>query len=158
MRPQLAFAFIFVTVLLDSIGFGLIMPVTPQLIMDVSGDTLTSAARDSGLLMEPGSGVPDVKKIMEKVRAGQKAGTTGGKPAPGQSDMIAAARRAAQAAAQEAGAQKFTQPAAKGKIKGAKGDKFTAGRLGERSVEDNGIVVLGPPTKFNKDNIDSAGF
>lgn len=51
MRPQLAFAFIFVTVLLDSIGFGLIMPVTPQLIMDVSGDTLTSAARDSGLLM-----------------------------------------------------------------------------------------------------------
>lgn len=45
-----------------------------------------------------------------------------------------------------------------GKIKGAKGDKFTAGRLGERSVEDNGIVVLGPPTKFNKDNIDSAGF
>lgn len=51
MRPQLAFAFIFVTVLLDSIGFGIIMPVVPQLIMDVSGDTLTSAARDSGLLM-----------------------------------------------------------------------------------------------------------
>ena len=51
MRPQLAFAFIFVTVLLDSIGFGLIMPVTPQLIMDVSGGSLTSAARDSGLLM-----------------------------------------------------------------------------------------------------------
>jgi len=51
MRPQLAFAFIFVTVLLDSIGFGIIMPVIPQLIMDVSGDTLTSAARDSGLLM-----------------------------------------------------------------------------------------------------------
>jgi DHA1 family tetracycline resistance protein-like MFS transporter len=51
MRPQLAFAFIFVTVLLDSIGFGIIMPVVPQLIMDVSGDTLTSAARDSGFLM-----------------------------------------------------------------------------------------------------------
>jgi DHA1 family tetracycline resistance protein-like MFS transporter len=51
MRPQLAFAFIFVTVLLDSIGFGLIMPVVPQLIMQVSGGTLTSAARDSGLLM-----------------------------------------------------------------------------------------------------------
>ena len=51
MRPQLAFAFIFVTVLLDSIGFGIIMPVVPQLIMHVSGDTLTHAARTSGLLM-----------------------------------------------------------------------------------------------------------
>jgi len=47
---------------------------------------------------------------------------------------------------------------ASGQITGAKGDKFTAGKLGERTVEDNGIVVLGPPTKFNKDNIDSAGF
>lgn len=51
MRPQLAFAFIFVTVLLDSVGFGIIMPVLPQLIMDISGDTLTHAARTSGLLM-----------------------------------------------------------------------------------------------------------
>ena len=51
MRPQLAFAFIFVTVLLDSIGFGIIMPVVPQLIMDISGDTLTHAARTSGYLM-----------------------------------------------------------------------------------------------------------
>jgi DHA1 family tetracycline resistance protein-like MFS transporter len=51
MRPQLAFGFIFVTVLLDSIGFGIIMPVVPQLIMDISGDTLTDAARTSGLLM-----------------------------------------------------------------------------------------------------------
>jgi MFS transporter, DHA1 family, tetracycline resistance protein len=51
MRPQLAFAFIFVTVLLDSVGFGIIMPVVPQLIMDISGDTLTHAASTSGLLM-----------------------------------------------------------------------------------------------------------
>ena len=51
MRPQLAFAFIFVTVLLDSIGFGIIMPVVPHLIMDISGGTLTDAARISGLLM-----------------------------------------------------------------------------------------------------------
>ena len=51
MRPKLAFAFIFVTVLLDSIGFGIIMPVVPHLIMDISGDTLTDAARISGLLM-----------------------------------------------------------------------------------------------------------
>jgi MFS transporter, DHA1 family, tetracycline resistance protein len=51
MRPKLAFAFIFVTVLLDSIGFGIIMPVIPHLIMDISGDSLTNAARTSGLLM-----------------------------------------------------------------------------------------------------------
>jgi DHA1 family tetracycline resistance protein-like MFS transporter len=51
VRPQLAFAFIFVTVLLDSVGFGIIMPVVPHLIMDISGDTLTHAARTSGLLM-----------------------------------------------------------------------------------------------------------
>jgi DHA1 family tetracycline resistance protein-like MFS transporter len=51
MRPQLAFVFIFVTVLLDSIGFGIIMPVIPHLIMDISGDTLTNAARTSGFLM-----------------------------------------------------------------------------------------------------------
>jgi len=51
MRPQLAFAFIFVTVLLDSIGLGIIMPVVPHLIMDISGDALTDAARVSGLLM-----------------------------------------------------------------------------------------------------------
>jgi len=51
VRPQLAFAFIFVTVLLDSVGFGIIMPVVPHLIMDISGDTLTHAARTSGFLM-----------------------------------------------------------------------------------------------------------
>lgn len=51
MRPQLAFAFIFVTVMLDSIGFGIIMPVVPQLIMDISGDSLTHAARIGGFLM-----------------------------------------------------------------------------------------------------------
>ncbi len=45
-----------------------------------------------------------------------------------------------------------------GKITGAKGDRFAVGRLGERTVEDNGYVVLGPPTKFDKSNIDSAGF
>ena len=51
MRPHLAFAFIFVAVLLDSVGFGIIMPVVPQLIMDVSESSLTDAARISGALM-----------------------------------------------------------------------------------------------------------
>jgi localization factor PodJL len=73
---------------------------------------LVADETDGDRMMEPGSGVPDVRKIMEKVRAGQKAGTGAGKPVAGQSDVIAAARRAAQAAAQEAGSQKFTQPAA----------------------------------------------
>jgi localization factor PodJL len=69
---------------------------------------------DSSLLLEPGSGVPDIKKIMAKVRAGQKA-SADASPVGGQADVIAAARRAAQAAAQEAGQQKFVQPAAKDK-------------------------------------------
>lgn len=51
MRPTLAFSFIFVTVLLDSIGFGIIMPVVPHLIMDITGDGLAEAARIAGLLM-----------------------------------------------------------------------------------------------------------
>ena len=51
MRPKHALAFIFVTVLLDSIGFGIIMPVVPQLIMDVSGEPLSSAAQYGGWLM-----------------------------------------------------------------------------------------------------------
>ena len=51
MRPKLALSFIFVVVLLDSIGFGIIMPVLPQLIMDVTGEPLTAAARYGGWLM-----------------------------------------------------------------------------------------------------------
>ena len=51
MRPKHALAFIFITVLLDSIGFGIIMPVLPQLIMDVSSEPLSSAAQYGGWLM-----------------------------------------------------------------------------------------------------------
>ncbi len=51
MRPKHALAFIFVTVLLDAIGFGIIMPVVPQLIMEVSGEPLSAAARYGGWLM-----------------------------------------------------------------------------------------------------------
>lgn len=63
-------------------------------------------------LLEPGSGKPDVRKILEKVRARQQAGSAPAEPALGavgvkpasaddRMDFIAAARRAAQAAAQE---------------------------------------------------------
>ncbi|WP_026186562.1 peptidoglycan-binding protein [Ensifer sp. BR816] len=60
------------------------------------------APEDANQLLEPGSGVPDVKKILERVRAGQMA--RGGEPAAGgeKADFIAAARRAAQMAVEEA--------------------------------------------------------
>jgi len=59
--------------------------------------------------LEPGSGAPDIKKILERVRASQNAARTNVKPATEneRADYIAAARRAAQAAALE------TEPAAK---------------------------------------------
>ncbi len=51
MRTRHGLAFILVTVLLDSIGFGIILPVLPQLIMDVTGEPLASAARYGGWLL-----------------------------------------------------------------------------------------------------------
>ncbi len=45
-----ALAFIFVTVLLNSIGFGIILPVLPELIVDVTGEPLHQAARYGGWL------------------------------------------------------------------------------------------------------------
>jgi rhamnose transport system substrate-binding protein len=47
---------------------------------------------------------------------------------------------------------------AAGQITGAEGDTFTAGDLGEYTVEKDGIVVLGDPTVFNADNIDDFDF
>lgn len=66
---------------------------------------------EPNLLLEPGAGVPDVKKILERVRNGQQSGARNDSSA-GTSDVIAAARRAAQAAAAEAGVQKLAQPTA----------------------------------------------
>ena len=51
MKSRHALIFVFITALLDSIGFGIIMPVLPQLVMDVTGEGLSSAARYGGLLM-----------------------------------------------------------------------------------------------------------
>jgi rhamnose transport system substrate-binding protein len=45
-----------------------------------------------------------------------------------------------------------------GIITGAEGDKFTAGRLGEYTVGAEGEVLLGPPTRFNAENIDEFDF
>lgn len=45
-----AFLFIFLTRLLDSIGFGLIMPVLPELLMEVGKISLAEATRTGGVL------------------------------------------------------------------------------------------------------------
>jgi DHA1 family tetracycline resistance protein-like MFS transporter len=45
-----AFAFIFITVLIDSIGFGIILPVLPRLIMQLTGVTVDRAAAYGGWL------------------------------------------------------------------------------------------------------------
>ena len=45
-----------------------------------------------------------------------------------------------------------------GTITGAVGDTFMAGELGEKEVGEGGIVIVGPPTRFNADNIDDYDF
>jgi rhamnose transport system substrate-binding protein len=47
---------------------------------------------------------------------------------------------------------------ASGQITGKAGESFKAGRLGERKIGANGEIVLGPPTGFNKENIDEYDF
>ena len=45
-----------------------------------------------------------------------------------------------------------------GSVKGAEGEKFTAGRLNEYTVGADGVVVLGEPFRFNAGNIDQFDF
>lgn len=47
---------------------------------------------------------------------------------------------------------------AKGDIKGEEGERFKAGRLGEKTIGPNGEIVLGPPLVFTKENIDKYRF
>jgi rhamnose transport system substrate-binding protein len=47
---------------------------------------------------------------------------------------------------------------ASGQITGKEGEKFKAGRLGERSIGKDGEIILGPPTGFKKANIDDFDF
>lgn len=47
---------------------------------------------------------------------------------------------------------------ASGIITGAEGETFTAGELGEYTVGADGVIVLGPPTRFNAENIDDFDF
>ncbi len=48
---KLALFFIFLTALLDSIGFGIILPVLPNLLMEITGEGLTANVLYSGWLM-----------------------------------------------------------------------------------------------------------
>lgn len=47
---------------------------------------------------------------------------------------------------------------ATGKIKGVPGDKYSAGKLGEYTIAEDGTVLLGKPTVFDSTNIDSFDF
>ncbi len=86
-------------------------------------------------LLEPGTGAPDVKKILERVRASQAAGEFGAErtPAGDRADYIAAARRAAKAAAQE------TDPSQTNALKGArKTAKLSGGKTAAASAAASG--------------------
>ena len=45
-----------------------------------------------------------------------------------------------------------------GDITGKEGDTFDAGEMGEIEVGENGVAIVGPPTRFNADNIDDYDF
>ncbi|WP_045234417.1 rhamnose ABC transporter substrate-binding protein [Deinococcus pimensis] len=47
---------------------------------------------------------------------------------------------------------------ASGQISGKEGEKFRAGKLGERTIGKGGVVTLGPLTVFDKSNIDKFNF
>ncbi len=47
---------------------------------------------------------------------------------------------------------------ADGEITGEVGDTFEAGEMGERVVEEGGLVIVGPPTIFNAENIGEYDF
>ncbi|MGO4137931.1 peptidoglycan-binding protein [Rhizobium brockwellii] len=101
--------------------------IDPAPSIDPTDVVPTDAANE---LLEPGSGAPDVKKILERVRASQSAAR--GKPAgeTDRADYIAAARRAAQAAAMEVDANP-KQAASKAEKKGATADK--AGKASDKT-------------------------
>ena len=51
MRPQLALTFVLGTVFIDMIGFGIIMPVLPGLLIELTGDSLGGASIWGGWLL-----------------------------------------------------------------------------------------------------------
>lgn len=51
MNTRTSIIFIFITRLIDSIGFGIVMPVLPQLLLELGSPDLASAARTAGVLL-----------------------------------------------------------------------------------------------------------
>lgn len=47
---------------------------------------------------------------------------------------------------------------ASGNITGKEGETFSAGKLGNRTIGKDGVVILGPPTIFTAENIDQFNF
>jgi rhamnose transport system substrate-binding protein len=47
---------------------------------------------------------------------------------------------------------------ASGNIQGKEGETFAAGKLGTRTIDKDRVVLLGPPTVFNAENIDKFNF
>lgn len=85
--------------------------------------------------LEPGSGAPDLSAIMSRVRDEKAAMQGSGNSATAQSDFIAAARRAAQAAAAEADLQKGKNSAGS-----EKSGRFSVGGLLGRNRK---LMLLG---------------
>src|SRR5688500_7286118 len=50
INPKKAILFIFLTILIDCIGIGIIIPTLPALIQELSGGTISTAARYGGWL------------------------------------------------------------------------------------------------------------
>jgi DHA1 family tetracycline resistance protein-like MFS transporter len=46
-----ALAFIFLTVLIDTIGFGIVMPVMPQLLVEITGQSISDVTLIAGFLL-----------------------------------------------------------------------------------------------------------
>ncbi|MGE7370644.1 peptidoglycan-binding protein [Neorhizobium sp. NPDC001467] len=99
-------------------------------------------------LLEPGSGMPDVKRILERVRASQsgQASRSGqaGDAASGEGesvDYIAAARRAAKAAAMEVDPALATSTASRGKNRSSKDAAVKAGRAAALKTRTSGGVT-----------------
>ncbi|MCF3642219.1 peptidoglycan-binding protein [Rhizobium sp. TRM95111] len=79
-------------------------------------------------LLEPGSGGPDVRKILERVRASQQTSNFSGAPVEGdKTDFIAAARRAARMAAEESDTLSKVAPQKRSVAKGKDAKGSTGG-------------------------------
>lgn len=95
------------------------------------------APEEANQLLEPGSGVPDVRRILERVRAGQASGNRTATAGEGDrvAAQIAAARRAAKVAAEEADTISRVAPA-------KKSDKVVKGEMSSSPMSRHRRPIL----------------